>query len=217
MRTGALPVDVPRMVADYQVRGLWHADDVGVILDAVDGFDRRVELVLLSGAPNNDPFARQTFLAAAAEADVLASGDHDGVAWAALPAGAGPRGAQPMLAAVWPDPSDEERKGPHLVPHWKGQPAAYPARPALLFGSTTAVPWWWWLVALLLAVTVFLLLASCLPDRDSQPTPTPSESSGSPTESSPPPTPSGSTPSQPTPSGSPTPGQTGPGDRRLHR
>lgn len=188
------PKGIPERLGPYRVDGLWHADDVGIVLDG-HGPQGRAEIVLLGAAPATDPTARARFTAAAAELQraepdsgsptVLHSNTQGAVPWVAISPGSGPQGAQPLLAPVWPDVIDDDVRGPVYVPHWRGMPSAYPSRPLPL--GRTPVPWWWWLVgflvALILAVILGLLLRSCLPPpQETSPTGTGTGTqSGSPT------------------------------------
>lgn len=161
------PTDVPSRLGPYRVDGLWHADDVGVVLDG-QGPQGRVELVILAAGPNGDATARARFTTAAEglqrDGRLVAAGSSGDVPWVALDAGTGPKGAQPLLAPIWPDVVEDEVVGPTYVPHWRGMPSSYPRRPMPL-PAHQRLPWWWWLVGLLIALGVFLLLAACVAHR----------------------------------------------------
>lgn len=219
------PQGIPERLGPYRIDGLWHADEVGIVLDG-RGPQGRAEIVLLAAAPATDAAARARFAAAVTQLRrdgvALHAGQDQSVPWVAIPEGSGPTGAQPLLAPVWPEVVEDDVRGPTYVPHWRGMPSSYPLRPLPL--GRAKVPWWWWLVgfllALLIAVLLALLLRSCMPpSSDSSPTGTGSGSgsasqSESPSESGSG-SPSGSGSESPSGSGEPTtpdPSATGPGD-----
>lgn len=193
------PSGVPERLGPYRVDGLWHSDDVGVVLDA-RGPQGRVELVLLAAAPLRDATARARFQTAAStlqrQGRLIHNGSSEEVPWVAIQAGSGPTGAQPLLAPIWPDVIDDDLKGPTYVPHWRGMPSAYPARPLPLPGNR--LPWWWWLVGFLIALLIFFLLASCLTQEQ------PGDGGGTGTQTQ-------TVSPDPTESGPSSPGQTSPG------